>query len=113
MPGIDRKIFRATAEFNDADALECLLSEIPDNGELSQQVITGVPGWGGSVDETSGIANFVVSDGHAVTRFTVVGVSIDEAKAISREFGVVAEWTNQAFHDMVNRVLGEKITRLQ
>jgi hypothetical protein len=112
MPGTDLKISRATAELNDADALERLLSAIPDNGEIAQQVNTRA-GWGGSIDEVSGIAHYVVSDGHAVTRFTVIGVSIDEAKAISREFGVLEDWTDQAFHDMVNRVLGEAITRLQ
>lgn len=113
MSGADRMIFRATAEISDADALERLLSEIPDNGEIAQHVITRERGRGGSVDETSNIAHYVVSDGHDVIRFTVVGVSIDEAKAISREFNVLEDWTNQAFHDMVNRVLGEAITRLQ
>ena len=112
MPGTDLKIFRATAEFNNADALERLLSAIPDCGEIAQQVNTRA-GWGCSVDEISGIAHFVVSDGHAVTRFTVIGVSVDEAKAISSEFAVLADWTDQAFHDMVNRVLGAAITRLQ
>jgi hypothetical protein len=113
MPGTDLKIFRATAQLNDADALERLLSVIPDNGEIAQQVNTLECGWGGSVDEISRIAHYVVIDGHAVTRFTVMGVSVDEAKAISREFGVLQNWTDQAFHDMVVRVLGEAITRLQ
>jgi hypothetical protein len=113
MPGTDLKIFRVTAEINDADALERLLSVIPDNGEIAQQVNTLECGWGESVDEISGIAHFVVINGHAVTRFTIIGVSVDEAKAISREFGVREDWTDQAFHEMVNRVLGEAITRLQ
>jgi hypothetical protein len=112
MPGTNLKISRATAEFNNADALERLLSAIPDDGEIAQQVNTRA-GWGCSVDEISGIAHFVVSDGHAVTRFTVIGVSVDEAKAISCEFGTLKDWTDQAFHDMVNRVLGTAITRLQ
>jgi hypothetical protein len=112
MPGTNLKISRATAEFNNADALEGLLSAIPDDGEIAQQVNTRA-GWGCSVDEISGIAHFVVSDGHAVTRFTVIGVSVDEAKAIACEFGALKDWTDQAFHDMVNRVLGTAITRLQ
>jgi len=36
MPGNDVKFIRATAEFDDADALECLLSAISDDGEIAQ-----------------------------------------------------------------------------
>jgi hypothetical protein len=106
-------IYQATAHIDDADGLAKLLSPALDPETIAALVATREAGWAGRYGAIARSADVVTSDGRIVVRFTVFGVSEEDADAIFHGCETLIDWTAQAFHDMVNAALGTNYVRAQ
>lgn len=107
------EIRRAVARLDDPEALAQLLTYTLDREHIAKLLATREAGWVGRYGPESRSADCVISDGASVMRFTVFDVSEDDADAIFRECNAMHDWTDQSFHDMVNRALGTNYVRAQ
>ena len=77
------KISCSTARLDDAAGLAAFLEPIPNGAELGKLLQKREPLSSRAYDDDAWTARFVVSDGHGVTCFTVMDITIDQAEMIA------------------------------
>jgi hypothetical protein len=106
-------ISKTCAPLDAADDVTDLVSTMYDPAPFQQFLATGKPGHRVQFVFREYGAYFVVNDGAVLTRYDVWYITQQQATAIMDDFILRLAWPTQAFQDMVNRVLGTSITRIQ
>lgn len=100
-----KPISTSSARLDDGAAMAQFLSPIPNADQLAKLLALGEPMSTRAYDDEAQTARFVESDGKAVTCFTVVDITIDQAELIETEFEDTGAGDEKAFQKAVARAL--------
>lgn len=106
-------ISKVCAPLNEPSDVADLVGTIYDKEPFVRFLATGKPGHRCQYVDREYGAYFVLNDGETLTRYDVWYLTREQAIAISDQFILSMSWPSQAFQDMVNRVLGTSIMRVQ
>jgi hypothetical protein len=99
------KILAAAARIGDSQSMAAFLAAIPDSEELAALLAGREPLNTRAYDDPTQTARFVISDGAAVTCFTVPDITIDQAEMITIECENTDAWDEAAFRLAAARAL--------
>jgi len=99
-------VLRAATRLDDDDGVERFLAGMPKSEALRPMLKPGRTYRAEQYDKDSRTARYLLADGVWLVCFVVTDISLEEARAISRQTEVNAEWSTPNFHKAVQRALG-------
>lgn len=103
------KIFMATAQLDDANAMAKFLAPIPNGERLAKVLEDRHPLATRAYDDDTWTARFVASDASEVTCFTVSDITIDQAEMIAAACPDIGGLTLDEFRQAVDQALGPTV----
>lgn len=106
------KLYTASANMNDAAAIETLLAPIKNGEQLRKILKPGHTGRTQGYDKGTRTARYLMSDGTMVVCYTVADITLEQAATIAAECDSVTEWNTAVFQAVVERALGVEFGKI-
>jgi hypothetical protein len=100
------EVLLAATRLDDREGVERFVREMPQGEGLRSLLEPGRTHRAEQYDAPSQTARYLLIDGVWCVCYVVVGVSLEQARAIARQVAPLQAWTTPAFHLAVERALG-------
>lgn len=99
------EVLRAESRLDDPTGIDTFLASVPKGEGLRDKLKPGQTYRAEQYDAPTLTARYLAADGVQFVCFVVVGVTLEQARAIARETHTLAEWSTRMFHRCVERAL--------
>jgi len=99
------EVLRAAASLDDDAGIERFLVSVPRSEGLRPMLRPGRKHRLEQYDKNTRTARYLLVDGTSFVCFVVIGITLEDARAIARQTDPMVEWSTPNFHGAVERAL--------